>query len=302
MRCLFSRSFLGSALLTLLLLSDSSSLTQARVIDNNNNNKVNIVDIPGFKPRPHSPYSNSDSPSTGLQHGPPIKRSLYPRAHEDSILAERATVKVAFIQQSNNVVVPGHHHQGHSTPEQHGVKHASDNDFEQEQQELHILDTVQDLDFWGDDEERTLIEPRFPSIDLFEEEDEEIFELGDDGILREVDGNSNPRHRNYPFDPEDDDDEEIERYDQVWMVDEWEEELEGDMDELMDWAEEDGVLNSRLQAMRVEKEKAEKQRKFLAAKVLGSHRLHDQGSIRSALMDEDDASPFQRLFSESWLF
>ncbi|KAF9173321.1 hypothetical protein BGX21_001319 [Mortierella sp. AD011] len=298
MHCLFSRSLiLGSALLTLLLFSDTS-LTQARVIDNiNNNNK--IVDIPTVKPRPHSPYSTDspDSPSNGLYQDSFTKRSLYPRIHDDSILAEKAAIKVAFIQQQQQ-------------QQQQGVKHTTDNDFEQEQEQQqrhHVLDSALDLDFWGDDEERTLIEPRFPSIDLFEEEDE-VFELGDDGILREVDGDGNPRHHNYLFDPEDDDDGEEEeedgenRYDQIWMVDEWEEELERDIDVLMDWAEEDGILNSRLQAMQIEKEEAEKQRKFLAAKVLGSHGLRDQDSIRNALMDEDEASSFHRVISESWLF
>ncbi|KAG0021163.1 hypothetical protein BGZ80_002925, partial [Entomortierella chlamydospora] len=242
-----------------------------------------------------------DSPSTGLYQDSFTKRSLYPRIHDDSILAEKAAVKIAFIQQ-----------QRQQQQQQQGVKHTTDNDFEQEhqqqQQQHHVLDSVLDLDFWGDDEERTLIEPRFPSIDLFEEEDE-IFELGDDGILREVDGDSNPRHHNYLFDPEEEEDDDggeeedgENRYDQIWMVDEWEEELERDMDVLMDWAEEDSILNSRLQAMQIEKEEAEKQRKLLAAKVLGSHGLHDQDSIRNALMDEDEASPFHRVISESWLF
>jgi hypothetical protein len=64
-------------------------------------------------------------------------------------------------------------------------------------------------------------------------------------------------------------------------VDEWEEELEGDMDEWMDWVEEGHAINQ----MNSDK-----------------HRLRDQSAMDSLVLDEDEASPFQRLFSESWLF
>ncbi|KAF9205202.1 hypothetical protein BGZ49_004335 [Haplosporangium sp. Z 27] len=276
--CVIQRSFVGSVLLTWIFLSSYHvCLAQGRFINNNrlNNNNVESSNIKRSTEelnRPHSPYSDPVSlsaPSFQTNNSPPLKRSLYPYHVRDGIVAEKAsTVKVAFIQQSKKI----------------------------SQEEEENTQNLQDLDFWGEDEERTLIEPQFPSIDLFGEEDEEMFELGEDGILREVDVNRH--YRNYPLDSEDDDKERI---DQVWMVDEWEEELEGDMDELMDWAEEDGMLNSRLQAMQNENERERREGRSLA-KVLGSHRLRDQGSIQSALLEEDEASPFQRVFSESWLF
>ncbi|KAF9118476.1 hypothetical protein BGW39_001137 [Mortierella sp. 14UC] len=143
--------------------------------------------------------------------------------------------------------------------------------------------TINKLNFWADDEEeRILIEPHYPSIDLFDEE--ELLEVGEDGILRAPGRRSSSRSgHSGDGDGDEDDEEEEGRHDQVWLVDEWEEELEGDMDEWMDWVEEGHALNQ----MNSDK---------------GKHRLRDQSAMESLVLDEDEASPFQRLFSESWLF
>ncbi|KAK5829117.1 hypothetical protein F5H01DRAFT_361000 [Linnemannia elongata] len=150
------------------------------------------------------------------------------------------------------------------------------------EKDVKVSETTDKLNFWEDenadeedDEERTLIEPQYPSIDLFDEE--ELLEVGEDGILREK-----GHHQSSSSSSRSSSDDE-DRHDQGWLVDEWEEELEGDMDEWMDWVEEDQALN-RINA---EKDK---------------HRLRDQSAMDSLVFDEDEASPFQRLFSESWLF
>lgn len=149
--------------------------------------------------------------------------------------------------------------------------------------DVKVSETTDKLNFWADengdeedDEERTLIEPHYPSIDLFDEE--ELLEVGEDGILREK-----GHHRSSSSSSSRSSSDGEDRPDQGWLVDEWEEELEGDMDEWMDWIEEDHALN-RINA---EKDK---------------HRLRDQSAMDSLVLDEDEASPFQRLFSESWLF
>ncbi|KAF9090547.1 hypothetical protein BGX29_011419 [Mortierella sp. GBA35] len=150
-----------------------------------------------------------------------------------------------------------------------------------------VSETEEKLNFWADndEEDRTLIEPHYPSIDLFDEE--ELLEVGEDGILRAPGHHrsSSRQERNGVDDDEEDDVEGQDRGDQVWLVDEWEEELEGDMDEWMDWVEEDHVSN------RVQQQKQK-----------DKNRMRDQSAIESMVFDEDEASPFQRLFSESWLF
>ncbi|KAF9111759.1 hypothetical protein BGX27_004484 [Mortierella sp. AM989] len=246
--------------------------------------------------QPHTPYLYPHSPPPALQTDVSLKkRSLFPHINDD-ITSRKAAVNVAFTQQSRKIAGEN---EGHSTSH-HGEEQVSIQDVYTSQGDRFAeSDTTQleDFDFWGEDEQRTLIEPRFPSIDLFD--DDELFELGEDDILREVDDSNNSRHhRDYP----DSEEQEQERYDQVWMVDEWEEELEGVMDELMDWVDEDGILNSRLHASQLEKEQEEKRNRLSAAEVMGSKMLHDKGIVRNALLDEDEASPFQRLFSESWLF
>ena len=128
------------------------------------------------------------------------------------------------------------------------------------------------------EEDRTLIEPHYPSIDLFDEE--ELLEVGEDGILRASTAATTHRQSgrlSYHGSEEEDEN----RGDQLWLVDEWEEELEGDMDDWMDWVEDHAVSRD------VTKDK---------------NRLRDQNAIESILLDEDEASPFQRLFSDSWLF
>ncbi|KAF9144874.1 hypothetical protein BGX30_011231 [Mortierella sp. GBA39] len=146
--------------------------------------------------------------------------------------------------------------------------------------DVKVSEPTDKLNFWADDnddeeddEKRTLIEPHYPSIDLFDEE--ELLEVGEDGILREK------GHRSSSSSSRSSEGES--RHDQGWLVDEWEEELEGDMDEWMDWVEEDHALN-RINA------------------ETDKNRLRDQSAMDSLVFDEDEASPFQRLFSESWLF
>ncbi|KAG9073004.1 hypothetical protein KI688_000785 [Linnemannia hyalina] len=148
--------------------------------------------------------------------------------------------------------------------------------------DIKVSEPTDKLNFWADDnddeeddEKRTLIEPHYPSINLFDEE--ELLEVGEDGILREK------GHRSSSSSSSRSSSEGESRHDQGWLVDEWEEELEGDMDEWMDWVEEDHAL-SRINA------------------ETDKNRLRDQSAMDSLVFDEDEASPFQRLFSESWLF
>lgn len=136
----------------------------------------------------------------------------------------------------------------------------------------------------NDNETRTLIEPHYPSIDLF---DDDSVVVGDD---RRLDTHTLEDH-----DLEDEAEEELDRLaqsgaqSQVWMVDEWEEELEGEMDELMEWIEEDHLLNRP--------EDYPSPPLANKDKVLGSGRLRDRQRSFA-----DETSRFQRLFSESWLF
>lgn len=114
-------------------------------------------------------------------------------------------------------------------------------------------DWVEDEDGEEDDEDSTIIEPQYPSLDLFEEDD------GDDIGIR--DGNM-------AVDSQIEEEEE-ERYRRMmsqrrhhqqqnhgggWMVDEWEEDLETDMDELMDWIEDEDhhVVHDRKPRMQQE--------------------------------------------------
>ncbi|KAF9437783.1 hypothetical protein BGZ76_011169 [Entomortierella beljakovae] len=268
-----STFILGSVLLTLVLL-----LTQAfaqSVYEDDNGTADNVA---VNNHRAHSPYTNPNNPpSPQLQTNPMAKRSLFPHLFGK---LDKVPAKIAFFQQSRKTV------------QETDESFSSETKYQTNPENNHIGD----VDIWQEDEQLALIEPRFPSIDLFDEVDDELLELGEDGILRAIDSTINrSHHRNYPFDSETEE-EENERYDQIWMVDEWEEEFDGDMEELMDWAEEDGILNSRFQMDQ------EERNHLAAAEILGSHRLRDQGSIQNALLNEDEASPFQRLFSESWLF
>ncbi|KAF9130473.1 hypothetical protein BG015_003995 [Linnemannia schmuckeri] len=165
------------------------------------------------------------------------------------------------------------------------TKQNNNNNNNNNEKNVKVSETTDKLNFWPndndeeEDEKRTLIEPHYPSIDLFDEE--ELLEVGEDGILREKghhrSSSSSSSSRSSA------EDEEEDRHDQGWLVDEWEEELEGDMDEWMDWVEEDHALSQ----INAEKDK---------------NRLRDQSAMDSLVFDEDEASPFQRLFSESWLF
>ncbi|KAF8948759.1 hypothetical protein BGZ47_002732 [Haplosporangium gracile] len=172
----------------------------------------------------------------------------------------------------------------HSTTTTTKHNNNNNNNNNHNEKDVKVSETTYKLNFSPndnddeEDEERTLIEPHYPSIDLFDEE--ELLEVGEDGILREKGHHQSSSSSSSRSSSEDKGED---RHDQGWLVDEWEEELEGDMDEWMDWVEEDHALN-RINA---EKDK---------------DRLRDQSAMDSLVFDEDEASPFQRLFSDSWLF
>ncbi|KAG0323814.1 hypothetical protein BG004_003610, partial [Podila humilis] len=171
-----------------------------------------------------------------------------------------------------------------------------------------------DMDFEEDvdgDEIRTLIEPRYPSIDLFQDGDddeEQQQDNDDDSVERPLGYGGMPEEGDDLGQFEDDQDEDEEEREErerlaldhdgtytqgesVWMVDEWEEELEGEMDELMEWIEEDTVPSG------LPPTKSDSISPRDKAKIMGSGRLRDrQGSFT------DETSRFQRLFSDSWLF
>ncbi|KAF9417143.1 hypothetical protein BGZ94_010024 [Podila epigama] len=169
---------------------------------------------------------------------------------------------------------------------------------------------VQDeLEGTDNNEEQTLIEPLYPSMDLFEEDGFEEREHEGEG---ESEGESD-----------------------VWMVDEWEEDLEGEMDELMDWIEDDSILSLSEDSYALDSDRpgsgsgsdsssssdsdsdtdsdsvsitftvsdknwAEEKAKR-KAKVLGSARLRERRTAQGK-NDDNETNRFQRLFSESWLF
>ncbi|KAF9985272.1 hypothetical protein BGZ75_003185 [Mortierella antarctica] len=279
----------STLLFTLALLSHQASFSQARAIatyDSTNSNGNS--DSPHWKRESHghSPYSNpaispggalqgGDVPSgnTGGTTGPTRKRSLFSvdentRAQD----ADRVRVVHSAFQQSRR---PFHRRLPTEIPEEPEAQYVN-------------------VDLWeesDDDEVRTLIEPQYPSLDLFDEEDEELFDIGDDDTVVEI-GNKKTADRSTD--------------NLTYMVDEWEEELETDMDELMDWVEDDHILSrhapERKKNERVTKPQAPVPAPGSVAEVMGSHRLRDQASVRDVLVDEDEASPFQRIFSESWLF
>ncbi|KAF9959816.1 hypothetical protein BGZ72_008734 [Mortierella alpina] len=279
----------STLLFTLVLLTHQASLSQARAIatyDSSNSN--GISDSLHWKRgrNGHSPYSNpaiapggalqgGDVPSgnAGGTTGPTRKRSLF-SVDEDSRAQDssRARVVHGAFQQTRR-------------PFQHRLP----TEILEEPETQYV-----NVDLWeesDDDEVRTLIEPQYPSLDLFDEEDEELFDIGEDGTVVEV-GNKKTAERNSD--------------DLTYMVDEWEEELETDMDELMDWVEDDHILSRHAQERKknekVTKPQAPAPAPGSAAEVMGSNRLRDQASVRDVIIDEDEASPFQRIFSESWLF
>ncbi|KAF9293595.1 hypothetical protein BGZ74_011636 [Mortierella antarctica] len=275
-----SRS-LGSFLLSLVILSTFSPSTHGLVLSNKNNNNLWKRDLPNG---PHSPYSvPPDKQPPGELSRSTKKRSLYSHINGDIDTPEHQE----------------HHEQiviiEFDKPADNSNKK---NDLDLDDRLLYRLnwdatgkepveegenEAESELDD-DDDETRTLIEPHYPSIDLFDDDsfvvDEDERRLG---------------HTLEDHDLEDETEEALDRLaqsggtNQVWMVDEWEEELEGEMDELMEWIEEDDILN-RLEDYphRTPSNKD---------KVLGSGRLRDRQRSFA-----DETSRFQRLFSESWLF
>ncbi|KAG0195879.1 hypothetical protein BGX28_000431, partial [Mortierella sp. GBA30] len=276
-------------------------------LDNNNDSPYWKRDNP-----PHSPYTRPNTPpgaqlqpvdgtgssndgSTGSSSsGHARKRSLFSQVDgeiggaQDITRAANARI-VATVQQTTR------QHESSRSPVSTQVD-------DQPETEYLDVDTWEDVN--EDDEVRTLIEPQYPSIDLFDEEDDELFDIGEDGDLREIEHKSTTDNKGSKGDEED-------HRDQIWMVDEWEEELETDMDELMDWVEDDHALSRHDSEHRNQEhinqdvlkyKKNARLQVLMPAKVMGSNRLRDQASVRSAILEEDEASPFQRIFSESWLF
>ncbi|KAF9548653.1 hypothetical protein EC957_005892 [Mortierella hygrophila] len=248
-------------------------------------------------------HSSTDSPvRQQLQTGSGSllrKRSLFSHVNDDIVVSPSPPSRLpAVIQRRPHLINTGNYEdeEGEQEVEEESVVRMTfeltqegsrerevethkDNKFDHSgiTKDIKVSESTDKLNFWDDnddDEKRTLIEPHYPSIDLFDEE--ELLEVGEDGILREK------GHRSSSSSPSRSSEGES-RDDQGWMVDEWEEELEGDMNEWMDWVEEDHTM-SRINA------------------ETDKNRLRDQSAMDSLVFDEDEASPFQRLFSESWLF
>ncbi|KAG0302624.1 hypothetical protein BGZ98_007353, partial [Dissophora globulifera] len=255
---LLSRSLLGSALLTFLLLAHQASCGNGLVAaingrDYNNNYywKRSPQEV-SQQPRPHSVYTNPDTPGTG----PARKRSLFSHINGDIAAASLAGAKAALLQHHNQVPITIPLHASPPPPAPAlapPVYHTAEEGQNGRESESVVTRSKQGLDIWEEEGEgNTLIEPHYrPSHDLFgedeEDDEEELLELGEDGILREV-SRDDPRsrystlggiHGNENSSSRKEQQESDELQDQVWMVDEWEEDLEGEMDELLCWADED---------------------------------------------------------------
>ncbi|KAG0027349.1 hypothetical protein BGZ81_005685 [Podila clonocystis] len=99
-------------------------------------------------------------------------------------------------------------------------------------------DWVEDEEGEEDDEGSTIIEPHYPSLDLFEEDDNDDIGIrdGDMTVDSQIEEEEEERYRRMMS--------QRRQYQQQqnhpgWTVDEWEEDLETDMDELMDWIEDE---------------------------------------------------------------
>ncbi|KAF9908557.1 hypothetical protein EC991_009702 [Linnemannia zychae] len=295
---------LGSTvLLSLALLSHLASLgeaSRASAIDDLRSNSLYWKRDRLSHPSPSTVQSHSGSESLLLLR----KRSLFAHGNNDNSppLPSSQPVPLHAVDRRPHLIDTRHREQiekegvkvtievTHERSRGRVVETANNSKFDhhathrnsKEKQDDELSETTDKLNFWADDdEERTLIEPHYPSIDLFDEE--ELLEVGEDGILRAPGHRSSGSRSSRLAVDDDEDDEEEGRHDQVWLVDEWEEELEGDMDEWMDWVEDDHAPSR----MNNDNDK---------------HRLRDQNAMESLVLDEDEASPFQRLFSESWLF
>ncbi|KFH63811.1 hypothetical protein MVEG_10504 [Podila verticillata NRRL 6337] len=263
------KSLMGSFLLSLVVLCTFSPPTTHGLSLSNKNTYNNLWK----RVQPscgHSPYCNPDHPPLGeLQPNSKKKRSLYSHINGDIDTPEQ--------QQQIEAVIEFGKPADNSNKQDHGL-------------DLDRFDTWEADEVEGDESEennneiRTLIEPHYPSIDLFD----------DDSVVVDDDHRFN-KHTLEDHDLEDEAEEELDRLaqsgaqGQVWMVDEWEEELEGEMDELMEWIEEDHILNRP--------EDYPSPPLANKDKVLGSGRLRDRQRSFA-----DETSRFQRLFSESWLF
>ncbi|GJJ70525.1 hypothetical protein EMPS_02874 [Entomortierella parvispora] len=342
-----TRSLLGSVLLTLaILLAQQVSPSEGRVLlhardslystGNSNNYKRNDLrasvamaaaeaerhEALWKRHQGHSPFTNKDSPPrASLAQGSQRKRSLFSHVNDDlppPPEPERPSKELrASRDRQDRWSQQYHHDQQQQQPQPQRGQNTDGRDpprpsFHEQEPE--------NTDLWGEYESRTLIEPHYPSIDLFEEEDDDDDHPNINNDIhasndRDYDDNN---HHRMPSTVEDDEDEELlelgedgvfrrahqsrtsihhhqQLQQQVWMVDEWEEDLESEMDELLDWAE-DEELHLLERFERLQK----------SSKDMGSEdeQLRDQeSSLRNfVLEDEDEASPFERIFSESWLF
>ncbi|KAF9383143.1 hypothetical protein CPB97_006714 [Podila verticillata] len=270
-----SKSLVGSLLLSLVVLSTFSPPTTHGLSlsnKNTNNNFLKRVQLAD----PHSPYSNPKRPPLGELQPDSKKRSLYSHINGDIDTPEQQ-------QQIEAVIEFG-------KPADNSNNDKQDHDLDLDRFDTWEADEVEgdrdedESEEENDNETRTLIEPHYPSIDLF---DDDSVVVGDDRRFDE--------HTLEDHDLEDEAEEELDRLaqsgaqGQVWMVDEWEEELEGEMDELMEWIEEDHILN--------QPEDYPSPPLANKDKILGSGRLRDRQRSFA-----DETSRFQRLFSESWLF
>ncbi|KAF9315178.1 hypothetical protein BG003_003415 [Podila horticola] len=113
-------------------------------------------------------------------------------------------------------------------------------------------DWVEDED-GEDDEGSAIIEPHYPSLDLFEEDDSDDIGIrdGDMAVDSQIEEEEEERYRRMMS--------QRRQYQQQqnhpgWTVDEWEEDLETDMDELMDWIEDEDhhVVHDRKPRMQQE--------------------------------------------------
>ncbi|KAG0029718.1 hypothetical protein BGZ81_003509 [Podila clonocystis] len=265
-----SRS-LGSFLLSLVILSTFSPSTHGLVLSHKN-----ILWKRDLPTHAHSPYSGPpDKQPPSEFTGSKKKRSLYSHINGDIDTPEHKEQQFVIIEFNK----PADNKKNDLDLDDRLLDRFNWDAEEEEPVEGGENETESEQD---NDEKRTLIEPHYPSIDLF---DDDSFVADDERSLG---------HTLEDHDLEDETEEALDLLaqsggaTQVWMVDEWEEELEGEMDELMEWIEEDHILN------RPEDYPHHPSNKD---KVLGSGRLRDRQRSFA-----DETSRFQRLFSESWLF
>ncbi|KAF9352251.1 hypothetical protein BGX26_009904 [Mortierella sp. AD094] len=302
------------ALLAVLSLSVLSTSSSALPTPNDHNNAAAAIDpIPIIQKRspddtapsgtdagsivhhaPHTPYGYpNQSPGGGLETGESRKRDLLKRG------------LIPFFGQregeSSDDDISSNSGKNLDSDEQSFMydKESRERDYYWENLRLE----AEDMDYEIDDDDRVVIEPLYYSKDLFEddgeEQEEDVFGAGE-GI---VDENSDDDYNNSPWHgyrrqsqkglglsapSQDSTDVDVTAGgDNIWIVDDWEEDLEGTeemMDELVDWIEDLEHTHSHP----------------------GSSSVHDrryrQGHNNNADGSEGNlrARPLHRLFSNPW--